>query len=132
MNAISIRLLVPSLVLLWGITACDNPNTAEEAGRKLDQAVENAGEKVDEATEQMGNASDQAGVNVDDATITTKIKAAYWAESTIKSLDINVVTIDGVVTLSGYADSLKSSQKAEEIAGVVSEVKQVINQIIIN
>lgn len=131
MKITSIKLSTLSLVCLMGLSACDNPNTAEDAGKKIDQAVEDTGVKMEEATEKMEQASDKAEVKVEDATITTKIKAAFLAESTINSLNINVETTDGVVTLSGTTDSLASSKKAEEIARVVSEVKQVNNQIVI-
>lgn len=131
MKTLPIQLSTLTFIFLLGLTACDNPNTAEDAGKKIDQAVENAETKMDQATEKMEDASDKAGGNVEDAAITTKIKAAYLAESSISSLDINVTTVDRVVTLTGTADSLTSSQKAAEIAGVVSEVKQVKNLLII-
>jgi hyperosmotically inducible protein len=79
----------------------------------------------------MEDARDEAGEEVGDAAITAKIKTALLAESTVKSLDINVNTVDRVVTLTGTADSLASSQKAAEIAAVVSEVKRVDNQLVI-
>ncbi len=131
MNVTSVKFSAITLVCLLGLVACDNPNKAEDAGKKIDQAVESAGTKMEEATEKVEEVSNNAEVKVDDATITTKIKAAFLAESMINSLDINVNTTDGVVTLSGIADSSASSKKAEEIAGVVSEVKQVNNQLVI-
>ena len=131
MKLTSIKLSTLSLVFLIGLSACDKPNTAENAGKKMDQAVEDTVTKMEEAKEKMEETSEKTEVKVDDATITTKIKAAFLAESMINSLDINVSTTDGVVTLSGTADSLASSKKAEEIAGVISEVKHVNNQITI-
>jgi hyperosmotically inducible protein len=131
MKIISNTFLSLSFVCLAGITACNNPNTAEDTGKKIDQAVENAETKMDEVTEKMEDARDEAGEEVEDAAITAKIKTALLAESTVKSLDINVNTVDRVVTLTGTADSLASSQKAAEIAAVVSEVKRVDNQLVI-
>lgn len=131
MKATSLKLAAFTLVCLVGLTACDNPNTGEDAGKKIDQAVVDAEMRLGEASEKMAVAGDKAGAKVEDATITAKIKAAFLAESVINSLDINVSTKDGVVTLTGSADSLASSKKAEEIAGVVSEVKQVNNQLVI-
>ena len=124
MRTTSIKLSTFALICLFGLSACDNPNTAEDAGKKIDQAVEDVGTMIEES-------SGEAGTKVDDAAITSKVKAALMAESMVDSLDISVETIDGVVTLTGTADSLESSKKAEEIAGVVSEVSQVINQIVI-
>jgi hypothetical protein len=121
-----------TLACLIGLTACNNPNAGQEAGIKVDQAVVNAEIKIGEISQQMLVAGDRAGAEVKNATISTKIKAAFVTESAIKSQDINVNTLDGVVTLTGSADSLENSQKAEAIARGVSEVKQVNNQLVIN
>jgi len=131
MKITSIKLSALSLFFLIGLSACDKPNTAENAGKKIDQAVEDASTEMGKATEKMEAVSEKAEVKLDDAAITAKIKAAFIAESSISSLDINVETNNGVVTLSGSTDSLASSKKAEEIAGVISEVKQVNNQLLI-
>jgi hyperosmotically inducible protein len=124
MRKTSIKLSTFALVCLVGLSACDNPNPAEDAGKKIDQAVDDVGTMIEES-------SAEAGIKVDDAAITTKVKAAFMAESMVDSLDISVDTIDGIVTLTGTTNSLESSKKAEEIALVVSEVSQVINQIVI-
>jgi hypothetical protein len=42
MKATSMKLSAFTLAFLIGLTACDNPNTGEEAGKKMDQAVANA------------------------------------------------------------------------------------------
>ncbi len=131
MKVTSIKLSAFMIACLVGLTACDNPNTAEDAGKEIDIVVEKAEKKVEQASEKMGESSDQAVVEVEDATITAKIKAAFVAESTIKSLDINVSTTDGVVTLTGIADSPESSQKATDVAMLISEVKKVENQLIV-
>lgn len=131
MKVTSIKLSAFMIACLVGLTACDNPNTAEDAGKEIDIVVEKAEKKIEQASEKMGESSDQAVVEVEDATITAKIKAAFVAESTIKSLDINVSTTDGVVTLTGVADSPESSQKATDVAMLISEVKKVENQLIV-
>jgi len=131
MKVTSIKLSAFMIACLVGLTACDNPNTAENAGKEIDIVVEKAEKKIEQASEKMGESSDQAVVEVEDATITAKIKAAFVAESTIKSLDINVSTTDGVVTLTGIADSPESSQKATDVAMLISEVKKVENQLIV-
>ncbi|PPC97940.1 MAG: transporter [Methylotenera sp.] len=131
MKVTSIKLSAFTIACLVGLTACDNPNTAEDAGKEIDIVVEKTEKKIEQASEKMGESSDQAVVEVEDATITAKIKAAFIAESTIKSLDINVSTTDGVVTLTGIADLPESSQKATDVAMLISEVKKVENQLIV-
>ena len=64
------------------------------------------------------------GEVVDDATITTKVKAALLADPDVKGTQVNVDTYRGVVSLSGFVDSqsqiAKAQQKAAEVAGVTS------------
>lgn len=110
-----------ALVSLLGLSACDKTNTTENSEISAERDPDSLGE--------MGS---DLGIKVEDGTITTKIKTAFLAESKISSLDINVTTQDGVVTLTGKADSLESSQKATEIASGIKDVKQVNNQLVIN
>lgn len=126
-----IKLSAFSLVCLVGLSACDYKSKDGVAENEIDQAVVNAETEMYQ-DETSAGISDKTGVKVEDAMITTKIKAAFLAESSISSMDINVTTIDGVVMLTGSADSLASSQKATEVARQVAEVKQVNNQLVIN
>jgi hyperosmotically inducible periplasmic protein len=130
MKLTPIKLLGLTLISLLSLSACDNQN-AVDAENKLDQAVESVETKIDGAAEQMSEASDVAGMQVEDATITTKIKTAFLAEPTLKSLDMSVSTTEGFVVITGVVDSLEASQKAAEIAEAVSEVKQVNNQLVV-
>jgi hyperosmotically inducible periplasmic protein len=130
MKLTPIKLLGLTLISLLGLSACDNQSVVD-AENKLDQAVESVETKIDGAAEQMSEASDVAGMQVEDATITTKIKTAFLAEPTLKSLDMSVSTTEGFVVITGVVDSLEASQKAAEIAEAVSEVKQVNNQLVV-
>jgi len=66
---------------------------------------------------------------VDDAAITTRIKAAIILDPSLKSLDIKVNTAGGIVTLSGTADTPDKSERAAQIASSVDGVKYVNNQL---
>ena len=77
----------------------------------------------------MDRAIDQAGAAVDDAAITAKVKAAIVAEPGLKSMQINVDTDKGVVTLSGSVDSVLNSEKAKTLADAVAGVKAVENRL---
>ena len=68
---------------------------------------------------------------VDDATITTKVKAAVMAEPNLKTSDINVDTKDGVVTLAGTVNSQDEKQKANSAAQSVQGVKSVSDQLVV-
>ena len=69
------------------------------------------------------------GEYVDDSAITTKVKAAIFAEPTLKSAEINVETFKGVVQLSGFVTSQADINKAAAIAHGVSGVKSVKNDM---
>ncbi|GFE60651.1 BON domain-containing protein [Geobacter sp. AOG2] len=74
---------------------------------------------------------ESTGQYVDDSVITTKVKAAIFGEKTLKTLQINVKTFQGVVQLSGFVDSPQSVTKAGEVAGSVEGVKEVKNDLLV-
>ena len=70
-----------------------------------------------------------AGEYVDDAVITTKVKAAIFNESTLKSTEINVETFKGEVQLSGFVNSQADINKAVEVTRSVKGVTSVKNNM---
>ncbi len=124
-----------SMVFVVGLTGCDKPGPAETAGKKIDQVAADAGKKIDETTnkisEKLGEKSDSAGVAIDDATITTKVKAAIFSEPGLQTLQISVDTVKGVVTLTGSVDSLQSSAKVKTMAAAIAGVKEVDNKLVV-
>ncbi len=73
--------------------------------------------------------SKTAGEYVDDAVITTKVKAAFAADPTVKATEINVETYKGDVQLSGFVAEAGDAQKAVQIARGVKGVSSVKNDI---
>ncbi|ALC17761.1 transporter [Desulfuromonas soudanensis] len=71
------------------------------------------------------------GPCVDDPVITARIKAAIIREETLERLQIKVETFQGVVLLSGFVDSLKSVDRAEEVAASVAGVVSVKNDLVV-
>jgi osmotically-inducible protein OsmY len=74
---------------------------------------------------------ESTGQYVDDSVITTRVKSAIFEESTLKMLQINVKTYQGVVQLSGFVDSAQSVSRAGEVARRVENVKSVENDLIV-
>ena len=68
-----------------------------------------------------------AGEYVDDAAITTSVKAALLTEDDVKSADINVETFRGEVQLSGFVNSSTQIEKAIAVAKRQNGVKAVKN-----
>ncbi|MBB5391670.1 MULTISPECIES: BON domain-containing protein [unclassified Herbaspirillum] len=69
------------------------------------------------------------GEYVDDAVITTKVKAALFNEPNLASSEINVETYKGVVQLSGFVSSATSATRATELARGVKGVVSVRNDL---
>jgi len=142
-------------LLVAGLAACDKPSPAEDAGKKIDQTMQSAAKSIDQTVNRAGKSLDQtadsagrkigeiadqvtakssamadkSSVALDDAEITAKIKAAFLAEPGLRSLQISVDTVNGVVTLSGSVDSPALAQRAAGLAGAVASVDKVENHL---
>jgi len=130
-----LKLIAISLFLAAGLSACDKPGPAEKAGKAIDQTASDAknkiGDTVDKAEKKMTEQSAKAGQALDDSEITARVKAAVFAEPGLKTLQISVDTVKGVVTLSGTVDSQANSDKARTLAAAVAEVKDVSNKLVV-
>jgi hyperosmotically inducible protein len=80
----------------------------------------------------MFSGRETAGRYVDDMTITGKVKTDILGEPTLKVLQINVETVQGVVLLSGCVDSPQSETKAIEITHRVRGVKSVKDNLVVS
>ncbi len=69
------------------------------------------------------------GEYVDDATITTKVKAALVKDPVVKALDVQVETFKNTVQLSGFVDTAEQKTQAERVAASVAGVQSVRNNI---
>ncbi|MBT9474805.1 BON domain-containing protein [Polaromonas sp.] len=72
-----------------------------------------------------------AGAYVDDAAITTAVKAKFLEDKTVSGLSISVETLNGTVQLSGFAKSTTEKAQAGNIAMGVKNVKSVRNDIVV-
>jgi osmotically-inducible protein OsmY len=135
MTRSKLNLIAISLLLAAGLTACDKPGPAEKAGKSMDQTASEAknkiGDTVDKAEKKMTEQSAKAGQAIDDTEITARVKAAVFAEPGLKTLQISVDTVKGVVTLSGTVDSQANSDKARTLAAAVADVKEVSNKLVV-
>jgi osmotically-inducible protein OsmY len=69
------------------------------------------------------------GAYIDDATVTTRIKARFVENKEVDAASIKVETLNGTVMLSGFAKSSVERTTAENIARGVNGVKSVKNEI---
>ena len=72
---------------------------------------------------------ESTGEYLDDATITTKVKAAFIKDPLVKAIDVKVETFKGVVQLSGFVDRGEQKDRAQQVAAGIRGVLSVKNNI---
>ena len=72
---------------------------------------------------------ESTGEYIDDASTTTKVKAAFVKDPLVKALDVKVDTFKGTVQLSGFVDTAEQKARAEQIAAGINGVTAVKNNI---
>ena len=100
-----------------------------KSGGAGDKADANKSAKEKSAT--SASKDESPGEYVDDAVITTKVKALILEEPSLKSAEINVETFKGIVQLTGFVRSRADINKAAELAKGVKGVKSVKNDMIL-
>ena len=95
---------------------------AGHAADKQDSSAMKKDQKAETKTEAVKE-------SVEDAAITTKIKAEYAKDKQVSMLNISVNTDRGVVKLSGNAKSKDEADKAVSIAKGIKGVSSVQNNI---
>ena len=78
-----------------------------------------------------GTQSQSVGEYIDDAAITAAVKSKILMEKGLSTFDISVESRDGVVTLTGSADSRANVDKAGRVAQSVKGVKRVDNKLLV-
>jgi hyperosmotically inducible protein len=86
-------------------------------------------EKKDTPAAKTESKTEKAKEAVEDAAITTKIKADYATDKDVSAMNIHVTTDHGVVTLTGNARSKAEADKAASIAKAAKGVVSVKNDI---
>jgi osmotically-inducible protein OsmY len=71
------------------------------------------------------------GSYIDDATLTTRVKAKFAENPTVSAMAISVETLKGVVQLTGFAKSAEERAAAERLARETSGVVGVRNDIVV-
>lgn len=71
------------------------------------------------------------GAYVDDAAITTAVKAKFVESKAVDAAAISVETLNGTVLLSGFAKSNEEKTTAHKIAHDTNGVKSVRNELVV-
>jgi osmotically-inducible protein OsmY len=72
---------------------------------------------------------ESVGAYVDDAAITTAVKARFVDNKEVDASSMRVETLNGTVMLSGFAKNTTEKTTAESLAWKVNGVKSVKNEI---
>jgi len=88
-----------------------------------------AREKGAEVGEKLAVAANTAKEAIEDGALTAKIKSKMALDDTVKALNIDVDTLDGVVTLTGVVRSDAERQRAVALARETDGVKKVDDRL---
>lgn len=79
----------------------------------------------------VARGQETTGAYIDDAAITTAVKAKMVEDKTVSAAAISVETLNGTVQLSGFAKSMAEKSQAENIARNTKNVRSVRNDIVV-
>ncbi|HET9463345.1 MAG TPA: BON domain-containing protein [Thiobacillus sp.] len=122
-------ILASGLALL--ATGCDRTPDEPTPGERIDNAATDSRDAARDMGDTVERKADQAGQAIDDASITATIKGKYLVDDTLKGLQIDVDTEQGVVKLTGKVQSDAAKELATQIAQSVEGVVSVDNQLTI-
>ena len=110
-----------------------NPNRStapsESVGTSGSLDVDKARERGAALGEKAAVAAQKVGETMEEAALTTKIKAKMALDDTIKARAIDVTTNDAVVTLSGSVGSIAERERAVSLARETAGVSRVIDHL---
>jgi hyperosmotically inducible protein len=69
------------------------------------------------------------GQQVDDDVVTSRVARRFIADGRVSWIDIDIDTVDSVVTLRGVTDDPRERERAETIAAQTPGVEKVVNRI---
>ncbi len=112
-----------------GATTTTTTTVTPSVEASASSAMGTAESAASSAMAATASALDKVGDAAGDAMITGKVKTALIADPDVKALKIDVDTKNGVVSLTGTADSAAHSDQATTVARGIEGVKSVDNQL---
>lgn len=123
---------ISCLSAVLGLTACQqSENPAETVGKQIDQTVTKVEQQLEANKEAIVETTKTTGALVDDSLITAKIKTAILSDELLKGSQVDVVTTNGIVKLSGTVASQAAVTSAIALANAINGVKMVQNELVI-
>lgn len=121
-----------SLWLCVVLSGCSDREVSPNNIAETDQTFSSPASSKQAFADQVAAERESIKAQLADAMITTNVKAALLAETTLSSSKIEVMTLNGIVTLTGNVESLAMSERASEVSRAITHVKQVSNALTIH
>src|SRR5262245_5620185 len=141
MRPIARALLLSLLIIILGFVAFtywsgsaywrDTSHPANTVGTSGGVNTEKARETGAAIGEKVATAANKVGETVDEAAITSKIKAKMVLDDAVKARAIDVTTNGTTVTLSGTVGSAAEHEKAVALARETAGVTRVVDQLVV-
>src|SRR5712691_1997152 len=114
----------------WRYPQQDRPTSVGTSGT-IEKARERGGQVGEEVGEKVGIAAAKVGQAVDEAALTSKIKAKMVLDDSIKARAIDVTTNGSVVTLTGTVGSQAEHDRGVALARETAGVTKVVDRLVI-
>jgi hyperosmotically inducible periplasmic protein len=118
----TMAMLAASVFASVALAAAPAPVLAETTTGKVERKAHEIGNKAKAVTQ-------DARSTVTDSWLTSKTKIAIFGDARLKSAQVGVDTVDGIVTLRGKVDSDEARAAAGSVAGAIEGVKSVRNDL---
>jgi hyperosmotically inducible protein len=123
---------ISCLGAVLGLTACQQSEApAEKVGKQIDQPVTQVEKQIEANKEAVVDTVQTTTAVVDDSLITAKIKTAILSDELLRGSQVDVVTNNGIVKLSGTVASEAAVTSAISLANAIHGVKMVQNELLV-
>ena len=113
----------------WGAgVTMPNRETVGTTGHTAAERAKQAGQEISQKTAEAAKTAQEA---LGDGALTTKIKAKMALDDRVKALDLNVDTVNGVVTVTGKVRTRAERERALALARETNGVRQVVDHVTI-
>ena len=112
----------------WGTATVPERDAVATAGRVGAERAREAGQEISQKTAAAAKTAQEA---LSDGALTAKIKAKMALDDSVKALDLNVDTVDGVVTVTGSVRSRAERERALALARETDGVRNVVDRLTI-
>jgi osmotically-inducible protein OsmY len=114
----------------WGAGApLPDRDAVATAGQTGAERAKRAGQEISQKTAEAAKTAQEA---LSDGALTAKIKAKMALDDRVKALDLNVDTVDRVVTVTGKVRTNAERERALTLARETDGVRQVVDRTVID